>query len=226
MAQLLQASVGVLGQAFWPGAGDVDDCWAVSDLQGVAAVAPWLQLVTIPKYREAADRPDLPGPSGGRIQDSAKALRKLYPGLGFAAYQDATSSGAGLRFSDWLPMLKGGRPSSVEIVAGSLPARLRHGFAGLHRVLVFWDPQDGWRILDPLAAPHSRAEKIEGLELEAAVRAVGTSVHAIVFATPAEAFRTHPLLAAEVALATAAERIRIEGVKGKVAALAADVADD
>lgn len=223
---MLQISIGALGQAGWPGAGDVDDCWAVSDLQGVHASAPWLQLYTVPRYREAAGNPDRPGPTGGTIEQSARALRKLYPSLAFAAYVAPGSTGLGLRFSDWSVMVKAGRPSSVEIIAGELPPRLRHGFAGRHRILAFWDGTAGYRILDPLAAPHSRAEEIAKPELEASIGAAGPGVRAIVFPTEAEAFLGHPLLEDAITQAGSLAQARLDQVKAKVAALAADVADD
>lgn len=225
-----QVTVGVFAQASWPGAGDIDDCWVVSDLQGVHAVAPWLPLVTVPKYREVAGNPDQPGRTGGTIAQSRLALKTLYPTLAIEAFLPS----AELTWATFAAKIQGGRVASVNLVSDALPLALRHGGTGGHRCLVF-PTASGWRIMNPLARAHSRPEEITEAALRAAIAAYGPGIRCIVFPDPDDAIRTHPAvvalsaqLQAAQAAAAAADQLsaRLTAVKGKVAALAADVAND
>lgn len=197
-------STGAFHQASWPGAGDVDDCWAVADLQGVHAVAPWLRLVTIPIYRAAAGNPDQPGPTGGSIADSRRALRALYPSLQVEIHGDQDA----LTYAGLLAKVKANRPASVAVLSGALPPALQYGFAGKHRILVFWDGAK-LRILNPLQVAHKRADDIGVDALRAAVQAYGSPVKAVIFPSPDQAFETHPLLASRIAKATAPLQARL-----------------
>jgi hypothetical protein len=201
-----QVSVGAFHQASWPGAGDVDDCWAIADLQAIHAVAPWLRLVTVPAYREAAGNPDLPGPTGGSIADSRRAIRILYPGLG-ADYMDQDPV---VPFAALLARLKAGAVASVSVMNGKLPPSLRFGtYAGGHRVAVFYD-NPTLRVLNPLAPAHQRAKPITPDQLKAACLAFAPGIRAVVFPDPDTAFRTHPLLGPTIAAAVKTLQDRIQ----------------
>lgn len=201
-----QVSIGAFHQASWPGAGDVDDCWAVADLQAVHAVAPWLLLPGVPAYRTAAGNPDMPGPTGGTIADSQRAIRRLYPAI--AALSAFWGEGDGKTFDGLVLSLRQGRVASLALLSGALPPALRHGFAGVHRVAVFWS--GGPRILNPLAAAHSRPEAITASALQAACRAYdSTDIRAVLLPSPAQAFATHPLLPAAITAATQTLRDKI-----------------
>lgn len=194
----LQTTVGVLNQARWPGAGDVDDCWCLADFQALLAVAPWIVLPGIPAYRAAAGNPDLPGPTGGTIAHSRRAIRALFPEL------DIEATDGEMAWPALLELVRAGRPASLAVVSGALPPRLQFGFAGKHRVMV-WSNGAELRVLNPLAPAHSRGLVIEPAALRNAVEAWGAGVRAVIMPTAAAAFRGHPLYAEAIAEARRAE---------------------
>lgn len=210
-----QVSIGTFHQASWPGAGDVDDCWAVADLQAIHATAPWLRLATIPIYRAAAGNPDMPGPTGGSIGDSRRAIRMLYPKLDVVVLD----ADLGESFAGFLARVKGGRVASVAVLASALPASLQYGFGGRHRVTIYWDGAK-LRILNPLQQAHKRADDISADSLKAAIVAYGSGVRAIVMPTPAEAFAFHPLLPAAVEAATVKLTADLAGAADRLASIA------
>lgn len=157
----------------------------------VHSVAPWLRLPGVPRYRRAANRPDLPGPTPGNAGDSALAIRTLWPSFG-AMIELVEGE---ISFAEFLPRVKAGRPASVSVLSGSLPAALRFGFEGTHRVAVFWTGSE-LRLANPLARTHSRSKPIAEEDLHAAVRDHPLSrVHAVLMPTVEEAFEVHPLRA-------------------------------
>jgi hypothetical protein len=192
----LQFSTGVFNQKRWPKAGDVDDCWCLADLMAVHGVAPWLRLPNITEFRAAAEKPDVQGvPNGGTVDDSFKAIRKLWPDLQVELV-------AGGTFATVLAAIKGGRPVSLSVLSGSLPAALQFGFTGAHRVCVYWNATD-LKVLNPLARPHSRSKVIEEAVLEKAANDhPPRHVDAVLMPTSEAAFRTHPLLQGAIDAAT------------------------
>jgi hypothetical protein len=185
---LPQFTTGVFNQKAWPRAGDTDDCWVISDLMVVHAVAPWLRLPNVTKYRTAAGNPDLPGPTPGSVDQSARAIRALYPTLG-----EKIQVLKAVTFADFLPKLKAGHPASIGVLSGELPLDLQFGYAGPHRVAVFWTGNE-IRLANPLARAHSRSRAIAEDVLHNAVRAHPLAkVNAVLMPTVEQAFRLHPL---------------------------------
>ena len=193
-----QHTVGAFSQHYWPGVGDIDDCWVVASLQAVAAVAPWSYLHTVPTFRAKAGNPDEAGvQDGGTIAQSAKAIRALYPEL------DIEVSTGNLTWSQFLSRVKAGHPAMVFLMSSGLLDKYEYGYKGEHAVAVAWDGAS-LRIANPLARPHSRWRVIAPSELETAVKAVaGAGVQGILMPTVAQAFQTHPLLAGAIADAKA-----------------------
>jgi hypothetical protein len=186
-----QFTTGVFNQKRWPRAGDTDDCAVLADLMAVHGVAPWLRLPGVKKYRDAANRPDQPGPTPINVADSGRAIRTLYPKLG--ALIEVVQ---GVTFATFLVKLKAGHPASVSVSSGSLPPRLQFGFSADegHRVTVFWNGTE-IRLANPLARAHSRSKPITEAELKKAIDAHDLpNVHAVLMPTVEEAFGLHPLL--------------------------------
>jgi hypothetical protein len=181
-------SSGVFSQKYWPGVGDVDDCWAMAALLAVHAVAPWVSLPKMTDYRAAAGNPDKPGPTGGSLAHSAKAIRTLWPELGrLIKVIDNAPSDA---FND---AKKLDRVASVSVLSGALPPSLIFNFYLNHRITVFRG-NSGWLAANPLAPPHSRWKPITKAALKLAMEKYPTSgVNAIVMPSVAAAFKTHPL---------------------------------
>ena len=184
-------SSGVFSQSWWPGNGGrpYDDCWCLADMMAVHAVAPWLSLPSVVKYRKAAGNPDEPGiPDGGTIDQSAKAIRALWPKIGKLIKVLKADS-----WAEFEAAITKDRTASLSVKSGSLPLSHQYGFKGTHRVCVA-KVDSGWLIANPLAPPHSYYRTISEAALQKAVRdypAQGT--YAIVMPSVAAAFKTHPL---------------------------------
>lgn len=167
----LQISTGVFNQALWPGigGGPRDDCWVLADYMGAHAVAPELGLPSIARYRELANiagwkpvYPDTDATEGGALEHSLKAIRALWPDLDAELYRGT--------WEGFLARCPVGHCASVSVLAGRLPARLRYGFTGNHRILLV-RTSSGPKVLDPLARAHSKAKAITLAELRAAMAA-------------------------------------------------------
>lgn len=160
----------VFNQVRWPGAGDVDDCWAVSSIQCVNVTAPWLRLVSVPAFRKAAGNPDKPGPTGGSLADTVKGVTTIFP-----VYAGRLHVLRGASWTRFVEVAKEHRPLSVAIVAGKLPARLQHGFTGYHRVSVVVKGKGTWLLADPLAPVYSRWATVTPAELRSAIMGYGNA---------------------------------------------------
>lgn len=205
----LQTSA-VFSQRDWPahdpdpddGTADLDDCWVIAALQLVHAAAPWVRLPNVRRARRAAGDPDDGHRDGGRPVETMRLLRGLYPQLApFCRRLDARP------LDEVWAALDAGRPVSAAIIAGKLPKRLQHGYAGAHQVTIARDPDLGaWAVVlaDPLAPPHSRWKAAGWPALMPALEAYAGRGRATVIAGPtaAEALTVHPL--ADLAVASAA----------------------
>lgn len=183
----------VFSQRFWPGVGDIDDCWCLADMQAIDAVAPWLRKIGVPAYREAAGNPDQPGITGGTITQSARAIRTLYPTLG--PLIRAISADDHLGWDTFLSIVKPARLAvSLSVMNGALPLSLRYStFTGGHRIAVQYSGTGvTWLLCNPLAQPHSKPDSIDQSQLRAAVTAYGAGVRAIIMPGSELAFATHP----------------------------------
>lgn len=184
-------SSGVINQATWPQAGDVDDCWAVAAMTALHACASWETLPSITKYREAAGNPDDPTrPDGGTIAQNAKAIRTLWPEIG----QLITVSEGRLTWLEFADKAKDERPACLFVRSGELPSEHQYGFAGLHAIAVVFIKGTGWKISNPLAPAQSRWKDIAGVAVERAAKAwPGKRIYAVLMPTVEDAFKTHPL---------------------------------
>jgi hypothetical protein len=165
----------VFNQAKWPGARDVDDCWAVSGIQCVNVTAPWLRLVSIPAFRRAAGKPDTTGADGGQPEDIKRGVESLFP----AWYRDETRLRI-RRQESWESLVtwaqerpEGHRPLSIAVVSAKLPTRIQFGFLKLHQLSLVVKGDGTWLVANPLAPVYSRWERINPAELRPAVMAYG-----------------------------------------------------
>lgn len=181
-----QTSIGVLNQKLYPGvdpAGGpidvLDECVILADFMGIHAVRPEIYLPTIAQYRAAAGVPDVDGKSNGlSLDDSFEAITKLLPDVDVERY-----------LGTWAGFLTKAKTTaavaSVSVLGSALPSRLRHTNLN-HRILAYWTGS-AWHVLDPLAAPYSRARSITEAELKAAMAAYPTAeaAAAIILRVPA-----------------------------------------
>jgi hypothetical protein len=182
----LQTSM-VFNQVKWPGAGDVDDCWVVSSLQAMNVTAPELRLVSVPTFRVAAGNPDMPGPTGGSLEDTIQGMVNLFP-----FYAGELRKLKGWTWDDFADLAREHRPMSVAVISGKLPTRLRYGFVGdksFHRITVVVKGAGRWLVANPLAPVYSRWEEVNPLEIKPAIMAYGrhvaghSGVYAVAFPT-------------------------------------------
>lgn len=230
MAELLIRQT--FSQRTWPGAGDIDDCWVLSAIQGANAVAPWLPLLTVPEFRTFAGDPDDGVSDGGNVDDLMTGIRGAWPAL--AALCTPLRGNAAWPWSRILDEIKSGRPASVCVVSAQLAHT--YGFAGLHQVTYFHEPGVGLRVANPLAPDRSEPTRIATRTAQAAAEAFGGGkVHCVLFPTVAAAFATHPLyqapggldqsdVDAAVLAATAPLAARIAAMKAETADHAATIA--
>ena len=193
----MQTSI-VFSQRTWTGAGDLDDCWVVSALQCVNVVAPWLHLVTVPTFRQAAGDPDDGKDDGGKIAEIRLGVRTLYPD--FEGRMDALRAVAP---SVLRAEASKGRPLSVALMLDQLPARLQYGAKGAiaHQSTIV---AKGDRLLfaNPLAPMGSRWDDVAWSDVLPAIRAYGNgSCYAVAFPTQAELAPFYPGVAGLVAAA-------------------------
>jgi hypothetical protein len=154
----------VLPQRPWPGAGDPDDCWVLSSIQGAWTVAPWIYLPSVTAFRAAAGDPDNGVKDGGTVDDILKGIDGLWPELRpfCRGFRGATWATVRARYDEH-------RPISIAVRADQLPARLAMGVTVPHQVTIY-QQQDGEHLFaNPWAGSWDRWLKLTTGEL-AAVR--------------------------------------------------------
>jgi hypothetical protein len=150
----------VLNQKVYPGAGDVDDCFVVATCWA-ARIAGVRDLPTVKEFRAAANKPDLPGPSGGSITDIMRAVNVLWPDLGVTEYERPDWDAFALA-------LRRGKVASLGVLSSLLPSKLRFGFGGAHQIGVLFD--GGYLVANPLAPQGSEPIPISETALRNAAR--------------------------------------------------------
>lgn len=177
----------VLSQRTYPGAGDIDDCWCVASIWAAASSKPTIVYPTITTFRKYAEKPDLPGPTGGNIFDINKAADAIWPTL--PNYLEVTS-----RYDDIKEHIKAGRPGTVSLDSAALPDRLQYNFIGKHQVGVQMIA-DKLYCMNPLAPANTTPGRISYAELEVAMRKLipGTAqpYRALFFPKPASSGTPH-----------------------------------
>lgn len=205
----------ILSQKFWPGVGDIDDCWVLSALMMVFAVFPWLPLPGTKVFRAAAGDPDDTQSDGGSQQEIMKGIRRTWPSVANLFRQHDHDS-----WNEFAGDVGQGRNVSVAVDSSLLPDKIKFGFNGFHRVNVCMQP--GGRVFfgNPLADAYDKWIEIDNLDvIRDAVMAYGKAKTGrdrgawyIASPTVERAFEMHPLLAAEVkaAIAVATEHLSAE----------------
>jgi hypothetical protein len=163
---------GALSQRNYPGAGDIDDCWAVATIWSANA-AGYSYRPNMSVFRAAAKNPDRPGITGGSLDDVMRGARGCYPGAHIRRYHSWNWDG-------FISMLKAGWVASLAIRGSALPSDLRLTNV-THQLGVAY--QNGaYFIMDPLQSNGSRPREISGSDLRKAARAfTGGNISACLF---------------------------------------------
>lgn len=174
----------VLSQRTYPGAGDVDDCWVVATVWAAVASRPEIFQPSVPYFRARAHKPDLPGPSGGNIDDCFRGAVGSWPTLEpIVKWVSASWEATGA-------LIRAGNPCSVAVDSAHLPFRIRYGFLGKHQIGVMW-ANGKLYAANPLAIDGSAPVSITWTELRDAMAALvyPTSYRMVIFPVPVS--RTH-----------------------------------
>lgn len=186
----------VFNQVAWPRAGDTDDCWCVSAIQCAHAVAPWLHLPGVPAFRTAAGDPDDGDTDGGKLAEIVRGTEGTWP-----VFAGKLRRLRGVPWSDLAAAISAGRPASVCVHSGSLPADLRYGFTGAHQVTLAPAGAGSGaaiRVANPLAPVYSRWVAVPPETIRAAVLEYGRlrtgkpGAWAVVFPAELEMLPHHP----------------------------------
>jgi len=153
----------ILNQKVYPGAGDVDDCWAVATIWAYRASTGATSLPTMTAFRAAAGNPDRPGPTGGNITDIMRAVGRLWPSLPVEEYEHPS-------WDAFATKVKAGGIASLAVLSSLLPKTMRYGFMGAHQIGVFYE--NGFLIANPLAPQGSDPQPIKETILRDAALAV------------------------------------------------------
>ena len=149
----------VENQVTAPGAGDVDDCWAVALRRAIRQVG--LRAPSIADIRAAAGVPDRPGlPDGATPAQVLRAARALAPPAKPVLLRGFDTIYGELRFSS----------AVIFYHAGRLPAPYQYGFTGLHSGGLDLRGTDLY-IADPLAHDGTAPKRISDSALRPAMEA-------------------------------------------------------
>lgn len=221
----------VLSQRFWFGTGVVkDDCWAMTVIQPMFAVCPWIRLPSVQAVRAAAGKPDIAGQSvGGDVGDIRTAAVALWPEL-----RGRLEVLRGATYEELKALVRAGRPAAVSLDAALLPARLANGVTVLHGVTLAVRPSGQLAMANPWADAADRWDDCTWAEIRDAVmgygrRRAGTpGAWAVAWPTEQEMAPLNPAiagrldeLAATLAAAKVAEAARAARAETKAAAIAA-----
>lgn len=150
-----------------PGAGDVDDCWAVALRRAIRQVG--LPAPSIAAIRAAAGVPDIPGqPDGATPAQVLRAARALAPLAKPVLLRGFDTIYGELRFSSAVIFYRAGRP----------PAPYQYGFTGLHSGGLDLRGTDFY-IADPLAHDGTAPKRISDSALRPAMEAFPGGAQAV-----------------------------------------------
>lgn len=157
----MSATLGTFSQTSWAGVGDVDECWIIATYWALVATGVMTRemLPTVAEFREAAGRPDMPGPSGGNNKDLMLALKTLVP--------QADAKMIVGSFTQFKAELQRGYVASLSLLSSKLPKWLQFGFQGNHQVSVYFKGGKFY-IANPLAKEGSSLIQISEADLKAA----------------------------------------------------------
>lgn len=169
-----------ISQIGYPQAGDIDDCWLVSPLTALYNICPHLRLPNAKVFRAAAGVPDRSWASdGGTGRNIVTGLKTMYPRLQF--------EGIIFSWTSFKAKMTPGKVASIAVLSSKLPARLRYGFNGGHRICVEQIAPGKWIVLNPLAKSGTAPQSIGQATLREATSAFTGAgrVGAIIF-TPSQ----------------------------------------
>lgn len=154
-------TLGTFNQASWAGVGDIDECWIIATYWALVATGIMTrdQLPTIAEFREAAGRPDKPGPSGGNNKVLMLALKTLIP--------QADAKMIDGSFQSFKAELGRGYVASLSVLSSKLPKWLQFGFQGAHQVSVYFKGGQFY-LANPLAKEGSALIQISEADLKSA----------------------------------------------------------
>lgn len=189
----------VYSQRYWPGAGDIDDCWVVSAEQCQNVLTPDERLPGVPTFRAAAGNPDDPNePDGGNLAQIVRGIEGCHP-----RYKGKLKRLRGASMDALKGYARERRPVSLAVLSAKLPAKLRYGFDGplsFHQVSILV-PRDGVLLFaNPLAPPQSRWDETFWAAITPAILAYGRAragtdgVWAVVFPTEEDMDRSTALI--------------------------------
>ena len=146
-------TLGVFNQVFWPGVGDVDECWVIATYWALVATGVMKRedLPSIRAFRAAAGNPDRPGSTGGSNRDIVRALKKLAPSAKVVKYDGGREG--------FTAMLKKGFVASLSVRSWSLPKAYQFGYRGNHQISVFYKAGH-YYVMNPLARAGSALMEI------------------------------------------------------------------
>lgn len=176
----------VLSQRTWPGVGDLDDCWVLSSLQCVLAVAPWEHLPGSNVYRHAAGDPDDGKTDGGTIAEQLKAIRALYPYLG-----DELVPMRGIVPNELRQRVGAGWVVSVALTLGKLPPSIQYGSRSVPHQCTVAPRGDGIVFANPLAPMGSKWDDVTWPQIMPAITDYGSGKVFGVAYPPASSLVTH-----------------------------------
>ena len=154
----------VFSQRTWPGVGDLDDCWVLSSLQCVNCSAPWLYLPNSDVFRHAAGDPDDGKKDGGSIAEIVKGVTTLYP-----EFKGKLTAIRGETFATLRHLLAQGRPVSVALSSGKLPAAIRYGKGDVPHQATLVEKGDQLLFANPMAPMGSKWDRIDWGDVRPAI---------------------------------------------------------
>jgi hypothetical protein len=180
----------VASQRTWPRVGDIDDCWVLAWMMAQIACAPWLPWLDAATARKYAGDPD-DGVSDGNargVDDMMTGIRAATPALAPLVGPIRGS----WTFGELLPRVKAGRIFAAAVMGSALPQVYT---TVPHQVVLFHEPGVGLRLADPMAPDRSEPYRIGTAAAERALYSYAGpgKVYGVLFPSPAEAIRTHPL---------------------------------
>jgi hypothetical protein len=183
------SGLGVFNQASWSGVGDVDECWIIATYWALVAsgVMRREDLPTIAEFRDAAGRPDLPGPSGGNNHNLMLALKTLIPQADTRLFTGGAAS--------FKKALQSGYIASLSLLSKALPKYLQFGFKGGHQVSVYY--QGGkYYVANPLAKEGSALIEVSlAVLLKASGALFGDNkLHAVLIKAPSGGKKTKTIV--------------------------------
>ena len=167
----------VINQVTYPLVGDVDDCSVIATFWAARDSGYMGSLPTVPEFRRAAGVPDRPGPSG---------IDNYHVWLGVQGTELRVLGGTFWNV-DWAPFartVRQGSSASLAVLSSKLPANLRFGFQGAHRIGVAFDGST-FVVANPLAHGGSAPLPCPELSLRNAAYAVSAG-YALAVTFPAQ----------------------------------------